>query len=130
MLKRIKENPRILFLIDGLGALLSAFLLGVVLIYFQDYIGMPKKTLYFLAAIPCFFALYDFVIYFWKPKKWQTFLLIIAILNLIYCCISIRLLFYHLPQLTYLGIAYFINELIIVVTLAIIEFKVATKDSN
>lgn len=56
-------NTKTLFAIDGLGALLSVFLLGVVLVQFESLFGMPKETLYFLAFLPCLFAVYDLVCY-------------------------------------------------------------------
>jgi hypothetical protein len=60
-IKRIVEwsntNPKKLFLIDGLGALLSAILLGVVLVQLEYLFGIPKSTLYFLASLPCLFTI-------------------------------------------------------------------------
>ena len=38
-------TPKKLFLIDGIGAVLSAFLLGVVLVKLQSLIGMPTNHL-------------------------------------------------------------------------------------
>ena len=57
------DNPKKLFLLDGLGAILSAILLGVVLVNQQALFGIPKPTLYFLASLPCLFAVYDFYCY-------------------------------------------------------------------
>lgn len=56
-------NPRRLFLIDGLGAIVSAVLLGVVLVRFEHLFGMPQKARYFLALFPSFFAGYDIFCY-------------------------------------------------------------------
>lgn len=120
-------NPKTLFLIDGLGALLSAFLLGVILVQFEAYFGMPQQVLYFLAAIPCLFALYDFYCYFRVHKNRGPFLKIIALANLLYCCLSIGLVILHFPQLTPLGLIYFFLEFIIVIALAGMELKTAIK---
>ena len=49
-------NPKKLFLIDGFGAIISAFLLGVVLVKFEEKIGVPVSVLYLLATIPLFFC--------------------------------------------------------------------------
>ena len=117
-------NPRQLFLIDGLGALLSTFLLGVILVKFEYLFGMPKKELYFLAAIPFFFAIYDFICYWKNPDNWRPFLKVIAIANLIYCCISIAVVFYSYQKLTNLGLSYFLLELVIVFIIVAIELKI------
>lgn len=118
-------KPRNLFLIDGLGAILSAVMLGVVLVALNSYIGLSSNTLYILAVIPIFFALYDFVVYLVNSKNWRPYLRIIAIANLLYCVFSIVILFTHLDSLKLLGWIYFVGELIIVGGLAIYELRVA-----
>lgn len=114
-----------LFLIDGLGALLSAFLLGVVLVKFENVFGMPRNTLYILAFLPCLFAIYDLYCYLKIKKNHAPFLKGIAIANLSYCVISIGFAFHHYEQLTTLGWTYFILEIVVVVIIAIIELKAA-----
>ena len=116
-----------LFLLDGLGAMLSAFLLGIVLVHFEKFFGIPRITLYFLAALPCFFALYDFYCYFKIERKLGELLKGIAIINLLYCCLSIGLAFYHHQLITTMGWGYIILEIIIVATLAIYEWQSAEK---
>ncbi len=123
--QHLKVNPRQVFLIDSLGALLSAFLLGVVLVQLESYIGMPRKVLYFLALIPCLFFCYSLYCYFRFPKKWRPFLKGIAGANLMYCLISLGFVFFYFGQLTYLGLFYFLNEIIIVMCIGITEFKIA-----
>lgn len=120
-------NPQKLFLIDGLGAILSAFLLGVVLTRFEQVFGIPSKTLYFLAIIPIFFAIYDLYSYQKKHQKVGLLLKGIAILNLIYCLISVALIGLHLNTITIFGCIYFLIEIVIVLILMSIEFKVAKK---
>lgn len=114
-----------LFLIDGFGALLSAFLLGVILVRFESTFGMPRQTLYFLAFIPCLFVVYDFIICKIIGENWRPFLKAIAVANLVYCCMSMGLLVHHYSKLTYLGLAYFLIEIIVVLMVAMIELKVA-----
>ncbi|MEQ8711399.1 MAG: hypothetical protein RIC80_00180 [Cyclobacteriaceae bacterium] len=38
-------TPRILMLIDGIGAMISTILLGVVLVELEQYVGMPSEVL-------------------------------------------------------------------------------------
>jgi len=127
-LKLRKPNVRQLLLIDGVGALLSAFLLGVVLVKYEVTFGIPVKSLYLLAAIPIFFALYDFTCYLSKSKKTARLLQIIASANLVYCLISLALAWSHRETITLWGWGYLIAEVLIVVALAIIEFKTAKRN--
>ncbi|MGK0387694.1 MAG: hypothetical protein ACI94Y_000420 [Maribacter sp.] len=116
-------NPRQLFLIDGLGALLSTLLLGVILVKFEYLFGMPRKELYFLSSVAGVFTIYDFICY-WKIKdNWQPFLKVIAIANLMYCCFSIAIVFYSYQKLTHLGFIYFLLEFIILIILVRVELK-------
>jgi hypothetical protein len=116
-------NPKIFFIIDGLGALLSAFLLGVILVRFESLFGMPRETLYFLAFLPCLFALYDLICYLKVKKNELLFLRGIAFANLCYCCLSLGFVVHDYAQLTNLGLAYFILELIVVLFLAAMQLK-------
>ena len=123
--KYIHENPRKLFLIDGVGAMLSAFLLGIVLVKLEHFFGIPVPTLYLLASLPVLFALYDFYSYRQGDDKLAVLLKGIAMMNLGYCLLSIGLAFYHHKVVTYLGWIYIILEIMIVVAIAILELRVA-----
>lgn len=118
-------QPRKLFLLDGIGALVSAGLLGIVLVALEPVFGIPTSTLYFLAAIPCVFAMYDFYCYLKVDKNSGVFLKGIAFSNLLYCCLSIGMAFYHRAEITYLGWTYLFLEILIVGTLALIELRIA-----
>lgn len=116
-------TPRKLLLIDGLGALLSAFLLGVVLVRWEHIFGMPSKVLYPLAAIAGVFAVYSLSCHWFLTQNHRPFLKGIAIANLLYCCLTLGLVVYCYPQLMALGVAYFLVEIMIVCSLAIVELK-------
>jgi hypothetical protein len=126
----IEINPRKLFLLDGAGAILSAFLLGVVLVKLERFFGIPADTLYLLAILPVFFAIYDFCCYRNGLDKVGQFLRGIAILNVLYCVLSIVCAFYHIETITSLGWAYIIIEILIVLILVILELKAANKWIN
>ncbi len=128
-IESVKRHPNKLFLIDGLGAILSAFLLGVVLVKLERFFGIPCYALYFLAALPICFAVYDFYCYRKKKNNPEKFLKGIAIINLLYCGISIVTAWYHSKTITPLGWSYIILEVLIVIALAIIELRVANKIS-
>ncbi|WP_452597256.1 hypothetical protein [Pontimicrobium sp. MEBiC01747] len=127
LILKAKLNPKKLFLIDGFGAILSAFLLGVILVKFEIIFGIPISVLYILAIIPIFFAAYDF--YCYRKRNQNTGLLLkgIAILNLMYCFTSLGLIFYHFNTIKVLGWTYILVEIVIVFSLAIIEFRVGEK---
>ena len=127
IIEKVEYNPKKLFLIDGFGAILSAFLLGVVLVKLEGVFGIPSSTLYFLAALPILFAIYDFFCYQKENDKLGQFLKGIAVINLLYCCLSIGFSFYHLGTITSLGWTYILSEILIVMILATVEFKVANR---
>lgn len=120
------SNPKTLFLIDGVGALISAFLLGVVLVKLEYVFGIPSKSLYFLAVIPIFFAAYDIYCYR-KDHKLAFFLKGIAIVNVVYCVISFGLAIYHIDTITLFGWFYVLIEILIIIALSIVEIRVANK---
>ena len=123
---RLINKPRQLFLIDGVGALLSAFLLGVVLVKLERFFGIPPSALYVLAAIPIGFAIYDFICYKSVSSNYSIFLKIIAKLNITYCVLSVGYGIYHSATITLWGWAYIISEVLIVFFLAELEIKAAT----
>lgn len=119
--KKVKN----LFLIDGIGALVSAILLGVFLVKFEHLFGIPTRTLYLLAAIPCFFVLYDLYSYLKIDKRVSLFLKIIAYANILYCILSLVLAICHMDKITILGWIYIIGEVLIILGIALFEIKVA-----
>lgn len=125
-ISRAHLNTRLLFLVDALGALLSVFLLGIVLVRFEGTFGMPRKTLYFLAAFPAFFMIYDLACYFGSKNNKKLLLKIIAYANISYCCLSFGLVIHHYQKLTSIGVWYFVLELVVVIILASLELKTAT----
>lgn len=126
----ILEKQKQLFLVDGLGALLSAFLLGIVLVQFVSFFGIPQQTLYILAVLPCCFAGYDAYCYFKIQHSLGIHLSRIAIANLCYCCLSIGLALYHHHQITIWGWLYLLGEVVIVSMLARIELRVARQSPS
>jgi len=122
---RLLTNPKKLLLIDGCGAILSVFLLGVVLVRFEKYVGIPSATLYLLAVFPAMFAIYDLFSYFQLHYKQSLLLKGIAFFNLIYCYLSIGVAFYHYETLTTLGWIYILIETLIIMILATWELNIA-----
>ena len=127
MIEKFISNPKRLFLIDGLGAILSSFLLGYVLVKLEKVFGIPYKTLYLLGSMPVFFAIYDLYCFRKNIEYLSILLKGIAIINLIYCSISLGFAFYHVETITIFGCIYILIEILIIITLSIIEYKVAKR---
>ncbi|KIC01530.1 hypothetical protein OA88_13565 [Flavobacterium sp. JRM] len=121
VISKLISNPKNIFLLDSIGAFLTAFLLGFVLVRFQDSFGMPQKTLYILSVIAFIYATYSLCCYLFISNKWRFYLNIIMIANALYCCLTTGLIIYHFHKLTLLGIIYFILEIIIIVFLVYLE---------
>ncbi len=121
--KNLQSNPKKLFLIDSLGALVTAILIGVGLRNYTDIFGMPVKALNALSGIAVVFFIYSTSCYFFVGKNWRTYLKLIASANLLYCCLSIAYVIYFYSSLTILGLIYFIGEVVIVGGLAWVELK-------
>lgn len=123
MLNKITSNPKLIFLLDCLGALLSATLLGVVLPSFQPIFGMPNEILYGLAALAGLFAIYSFWNYRWFKENWRPYLRGIAIVNLLYCGLTAALVIYFRQELTTWGFFYFLQEMVVIIVVVMLEFK-------
>ena len=118
-------KPRKLLLLDAAGALISAVMLGIVLVEHQALIGLPVHILYYLAAAPLVFLCYDIAAYY-LANDYRRALQIIAVANVLYSLVSIALLILHRQDLTAIGYSYFIIEVIIVLLIATYEWKIAT----
>jgi hypothetical protein len=123
MIDRI--NPYQLFLVDGIGAMNSSVMLGLVLARFEKIFGMPTSTLYPLAFLALLFSVYSFACFAMKPGNWKPYLKTIAIVNLLYCSLTLFLISYLHQKITLLGLAYFMLEIMVVTLLAGIELKKA-----
>ena len=124
--KTIQNKPKILFLIDGIGALISTLLLGIVLVQFQEYIGIPTVTLYILASLPLIFIGFDCYNYLKTNISFKS-LKAIAYINLLYCIVSVIFACTHINTITYLGWLYLITEITILIILALLQLKTAKR---
>lgn len=121
LINQLSTNPKRLFLLDGIGALISAFFLGGVLVQLESLIGMPVQVLYVLAGMALIFAGYSLSCYANTPLKWTSYLKVITVTNSLYCCLTLGLVIYHFERLTLLGLTYFILEMIVIILLVRIE---------
>lgn len=124
---KLPRQPRLLFMIDAIGALLSAFLLGFVLVQWEPFFGIPRPALYGLAIIPCFFAVYDMLCYQFGGSNSARYLKGIAFLNTGYCCLSVCVAAYHHASVTVWGWVYIAMEIAVVLALAFVEWRTAAR---
>ena len=121
IISQLTKTPKKIFLIDAIGAFLTAFLLFAVLRTWNEYIGIPKKTITILSAIALFFCFYSTFCFLINNRNWKLFLKIIAVSNLLYCCLTLGLLIYNFQKMTIIGVTYFGGEIIIISVLIFIE---------
>ncbi|MNL52718.1 hypothetical protein D3C87_1759160 [compost metagenome] len=116
-------DKRNIFLLDGVGALVSATFTGIVLPFFAQWIGLPLWFLYCLAVLPLTYGIYSLSCY-WLIKAIRPFMLkAIIIANLFYCFISGVVIFVY-PGLTVWGRLLLTGEILIVLGVVLIELKV------
>ena len=116
--------PKTLFLIDGLGGVLSTLCL-IGILYFDAFSGMPESSLYLFITIGSCCAVYSLSCYVYKPEKWRKYLKLSAAANLFYCVLTAIAVEQHADRLTLTGYSYFIAEIIVIVILALCEFRAA-----
>jgi hypothetical protein len=116
-----------LFLIDSLGAVLTAFFLFVLMRPFNEYIGIPETVLTFLSVIAICFCVYSATCFLFLKGRRTPFIRLIGIANLLYCALTTGLLIKYFPLLKIIGTIYFLIEIIIICVLGYVELNVATE---
>lgn len=119
------KNPKTIFLVDSIGAFLSAFCLMIISRFYSNYFGINPSTLQLLTILPIIFCIYSACCYLLIKRSFKSFILIIAIANFLYCLITLMLMFTLYSELTILGVSYFVIELMIIALIISIEFKVS-----
>lgn len=123
-----QKKTRFPFIIDTLGALVSAAMLGLVLPHFVALTGIPFAVLKLLVIPPLLYVLIDFCAIVQLHHKWSAQLLrFVAVLNLLYCLFSISIAFIHTSSLTLFGWMYILGEIGIILVLARWEWKTAKR---
>jgi hypothetical protein len=121
------NKPKAIFLVDSIGAFLSAFCLLIISRFFSDFFGINPSTLQLLTILPIVFCNYSACCYLLIIRGYKPFILIIAIANFLYCLITMVLIFTHYSELTILGLSYFILELMIIGIIVYLEFDISSK---
>lgn len=124
-----RVRPRKLLLIDGAGALFTAAM-NILLIRFEEYIGMPIGMLYYLLAAAITFAFISFACYSTNPANPSPPLKIIAIANTLYCLTTLLLVFVFYERLSIIGLIYFSAEIVVIALLIWVEWKTSNTIRN
>jgi hypothetical protein len=120
----LTTNPKKIFLVDAVGALLTAFNLFAVLRVFNEHAGIPKNVLTLLAGVALVFCMYSISCYFTLNHSWKPYLKLIAIANLLYCLLTIRLVLYYWQTIKALGFVYFSVEVLVIFALVYFEYRI------
>lgn len=129
--KQFIAKPKNIFLLDGLGALLTTLLIFFVLRTFNDFFGLSKNILEYLAALALVFSCYSVSCYFLVSNNWKSFLKIICTANILYCILTIGVLFYQHQSISIFGIAYFLGEIAVIAGIVSLEIKmISEKQKN
>lgn len=130
LIARLVRRPRILFLVDGAGALVTALTVGVVLPALGEYIGTPRPVLRALALTAAVFAAYSLTCAATLPTRWPGYLRGIALANAGYCLVTAAVLIRFRAALHLLDWLYFVGEIVVVGTLVTLELRVARAAST
>ncbi len=120
-------SVRQVLLADGLGAFLSALLLGGVLARWVPVFGMPAPVVYSLSAVAVIMALNSLTAYRRAGLQWRMRLRWVAGVNVLYIVATLVLTGYHYTALSLWGLLYFGGELLIIALLVLLEYRLLRK---
>lgn len=126
-MKTLLTDPKKIFLLDGIGAFLTSFLLLVVVRHKTELFGVLPSVCIKLSAIAFAFCVYSLICHFLARENWRSLLKVIAFANITYCVITVLLLANFYEQLTPVAYTYFSIELGIITGLSIAEFRLASR---
>ncbi|CAD0005299.1 hypothetical protein [Flavobacterium salmonis] len=116
-------KPQNIFLLDGFGALLTTLLFFFVLRTFNDFFGLSKKTLEYLASLSLVFSIYSISCYFLVSDNLKSFLKIICTANILYCVLTFGTIIFNYQNISIFGMIYFLGEIIAIGGIVYLEIK-------
>lgn len=122
----MKLDKKNIFLVDGVGAVLSAITVGVVLPLFSEQIGLSTEILRLLALVALVFGIYSLSCFWFVLRPKPSMLLGIISANSLYCVLVLSIALLS-SELTTLGRAYFIIEAAIILGVVFLETRVYRK---
>ncbi len=125
IITRLKLKPNDLFLVDSIGAFISAALLWAIFIYAEIYHGIPRNNYTILLLIAFAFSAHSAIHFFCKHKRPGVYLKIIGTANILYCCLTAGLMLVFARGITIIELIYLIGEIILICTLSVIELRLS-----
>ena len=122
-----KVDASNIFYLDATGAVLSIFLLGILLPKVQNWHGMPINSLYGLCLWAGLCLTYNCCCILFADCSNHKWLLGIMSLNVTYCIITSLLVMHHFAELTSRGVGYFVAEIPVVLGLVLFERSIYKK---
>ncbi len=118
-------HPRRLFLLDGIGALLTAATLYVSYRYFDNCFQLPEDVFALLFFAALCMAVFSFINVANSPNYTVFSLLFIGTANRLYALLTFSISLTYYKELAAIALFYFGVEMLILVLLSTVEFKVA-----
>jgi hypothetical protein len=116
-------HPKFLFLIDGLGALLTSSLLFFLLRPNHDLIGIPQHIIGYLAGIAIIYFVCSICCFSLLELQKRKFLTLIGAANLLYCSLTLSCMVLFRDTISFLGLVYFSIEVLIIFALSFVELQ-------
>lgn len=120
----MRLSPKQVFFTDGMGGLLTATMLGLVLPAFHQHIGLPIGTLRVLGLAGLGYAAYSLSCFHFLRGHPAPYLRFIILANLLYCFVTAIVVAMHRGTVTALGLAYFVAEVLVILAVASLEIRV------
>lgn len=118
-------HPRRLFLLDGMGALLTAATLYGSYRFFSNCFQLPEDVFSLLFFAALYMAVFSFINVA-NPRNYAVFSLrFIAVANSAYAILTLGIVLVSFRELSRIGILYFSFEMPILFFLSYVEFRVA-----
>jgi hypothetical protein len=124
LIAHFSKKHKSLFLVDSIGAFVTATLLFVVALDNNSYFGIPEKELTYLSALAAIFCTYSALCFIFLKGSTKIFFRLIGWSNLFYCVFTIGIMIKHHTSLRVFGIGYFLIEILVICLLSYVELNV------
>ena len=127
LLQYFFNQPKKLFLLDAIGAFLTATFIGVIMRNNLGTFGLPTQEAVVMTFIAYSFFCFSGICYLFVKNKQYKYIFIIATANSLYVLLSFFIFFNHFKDLTPFGIMYLLSEMATIILLVTLEFSIAKK---
>lgn len=124
---RIINKHYNIFLLDALGASVSALLLFFLIKPNEPFFGVANSTAINLSIPVLGLLVFSSMCFFLKPQNWKLFMKMVIFGNLSYCLFTATIIFLSYKELTILGLLYFLLEILVIFVIVGIETLVVRK---